>query len=83
VVIEVTDLAIGDSVHVRDLLDRYSDFDFNDDEATTIANVVPPKVEVEPAAEVEEEEAEEPELVAKEKEEKPEEAPGQDAAKED
>ena len=83
VVIEVEDLSIGDSIHVRDLVDLYPDFEINDDVATTVANVVPPKVEVEPVVEEEEEGDEEPELVSKDKEESAAEAKDQDTAKEE
>ena len=79
--IDVTGLGIGDSIHVRDIKDRYPDFDFNDDDATTLANVVPPKVEVEPVAVTGEEAAAEPELITKEKDRKAAEAADQDAAK--
>ncbi len=65
--IDVTELSIGDSIHVRDIAPRYQDFEFLDDGETTLAIVVPPKVEVAPV--VEEEAAEEPELVEKGKEE--------------
>ncbi len=79
--IDVTELNIGDSIHVSDIVDRYPDFDFNDFDATTVANVVPPKVEVEPTAVEEEEVAEEPELVSPDKEESA--AEDKDAAKKD
>jgi large subunit ribosomal protein L25 len=81
--IEVTDLGIGDSIHVRDIVDLYPQFEINDDDATTMANVVPPKVEVEPVAEEVEEGAEEPELVSKDKEDSEAEAKDKEAAKEE
>jgi large subunit ribosomal protein L25 len=64
--IDVSELGIGDGVHVRDMSAKYPDFEFLDDEDTLVANVVPPKVEAAPAVE-EEEELEEPELVDGEK----------------
>lgn len=75
--IDVSALGIGDGIYVRDISSKYPDFEFLEDEDTILANVVPPKVEVAPAAV--EEEAEEPELVAKEKEE----AEGEKAGKEE
>jgi large subunit ribosomal protein L25 len=72
--IDVSELGIGDGIYVRDISSKYPDFEFLDDEDMILANVVPPKVEVAPA--VEEEAAEEPELVAKEKEEAQGEAAG-------
>ena len=79
--IDVAELSIGDSIHVRDIVGRYPDFEFNDYDVTTVANVVPPKVEVEPTVEEEEEGVEEPELVSQDKEESA--AEDKDAAKKD
>jgi large subunit ribosomal protein L25 len=81
--IDVTDLGIGDAIHVRNLKDRYPDFEFNDDDDTTLANVVPPKVEVEPVAAVTEEAAAEPELITKDKDKKAAEGEDQEASKKD
>ncbi|NIM19646.1 MAG: 50S ribosomal protein L25 [Candidatus Latescibacteria bacterium] len=79
--IDVTELIIGDSIHVRDIVSRYPNFDFLDDEDTTLANVVPPKVEVAPVVEGA---LEEPELVAAGKEEEEEErAREKEASRED
>ncbi|MFH1755948.1 MAG: 50S ribosomal protein L25 [Candidatus Latescibacterota bacterium] len=64
--IDVAALEIGDGVYLRDISSNYPDFEFNDDEDTILANVVPPKVEVAPVAV--EGALEEPELVAKDKE---------------
>ncbi|UCG52147.1 MAG: 50S ribosomal protein L25 [Candidatus Latescibacterota bacterium] len=69
--IEVSELKIGDGIHVKDIAPKHPDLEFLDDLKTTLAIVVPPKVEVEPTP-VEEEEAEEPEVIAKGKEEAPE-----------
>jgi large subunit ribosomal protein L25 len=74
--IDVSELGIGDGVHVRDMSAKYPDFEFLDDEDTLLANVVPPKVEAAPVVEEEEEAAEEPELVTKDKEEAEGEKPG-------
>ncbi|MFQ5511276.1 MAG: 50S ribosomal protein L25 [Candidatus Krumholzibacteriia bacterium] len=80
--IEVTELGIQDSIHLNEIVERYPDIEFLDDPDTTLAIVVPPKVEAEPVAEEEAEEAiEEPEVIAKGKEEKAE-GEGQDKAKE-
>lgn len=64
--IDVKSLRIHDSIHIRDISSRYPDFDFLDDPATTLAIVVPPRVEAEtaPAAA----EAAEPEVIGKGKE---------------
>lgn len=64
--VDVSELGIGDAIHVSDIATKYPDFEFLDDEETLVANVVPPKIEAAP--EVEEEEGlEEPELVDGEK----------------
>jgi large subunit ribosomal protein L25 len=65
--IDVSHLKIQDAVHVKDIESRYPDFEFLDDLETTLAIVVPPRVEVEVTPD--EEEAEEPEVIAKGKEE--------------
>lgn len=65
--IDVTELMIGDSIRLKDVADRYPEVDFQDDEETSLAHVMPPVVEAEPVAEAEEGEAE-PELVDKDKE---------------
>ena len=67
--IDVSDLAIHESIRLRAIQGEHPDVEFLDDLDTTLAHVVPPKVEVEPVA-LEEEEAEEPEVIAKGKEEK-------------
>jgi large subunit ribosomal protein L25 len=64
--IDVKGLKIHDSIHIRDISAQYPDFDFLDDPATTLAIVVPPRVETE-AAPVTEGEAE-PEVIGKGKE---------------
>lgn len=68
--INVADLLIHDSIHVKDITARYPDLEFLDDVESTLANVVPPKIEVEPTAEEVEGEEEEPEVIAKGKEDK-------------
>jgi large subunit ribosomal protein L25 len=65
--IDVAELGIQDSIHVKAIVDRYPDIEFLDDPESMLANVVPPKVEVEMVAE--EEAEEEPEVMAKGKEE--------------
>ena len=66
--IDVKALKIHDSIHIRDISTQYPDFDFLDDPATTLAIVVPPRVETEAAPVTEE--AAEPEVIGKGKEEK-------------
>lgn len=71
--IDVGGLGIHDSIHIRDIIDAHPDLEFLDDLEATLANVLPPKVEAEPSTELEEEEeSDEPEVIAKGKEEKPE-----------
>lgn len=74
--LDVTDLAVGSSLNVSDLV--VPDANVLADPETTVCSVVPPRVEEEPeAAEVEiEEELAEPELIRKSKEEEGEEAEG-------
>jgi large subunit ribosomal protein L25 len=76
--IDVSALGIQEGIHLKDIADGYPDLEFLSDPELTIANVVPPKVEV--AATEEEEEAgeEEPEVIAKGKEEKEGEGEGGD-----
>jgi large subunit ribosomal protein L25 len=78
--LDVSGLGIQDSIHVRDIVDRYPDVEFLDDPGSTLANVVPPKVEVE--AVTEEEVEEEPEVIAKGKEEEAPEEPKEKEEKE-
>jgi large subunit ribosomal protein L25 len=78
--IDISDLSIGESVHVRDL--DLEDIDLLSDPDGLVVTLLPPTVikeEVKPEAE--EEEALEPELVGEEKEEG-EEAPTQEGGKE-
>jgi large subunit ribosomal protein L25 len=73
--IDVSDLSIHESIQLRDVQERYPDIEFLDDGDSTLANVLPPKIEVEAVAEeVEEVEGEEPEVIGKGKEEKDESA---------
>jgi large subunit ribosomal protein L25 len=68
--IDITDLDIGDSIHVGDI-SRQNDVEFLDDENFTVVTIVSPKVEEE--AEAEEEAEEEAEAaIAEEGEERPE-----------
>jgi large subunit ribosomal protein L25 len=65
--VDVRQLKIHDAVHIKDIAGSYPDFEFLDDAGTTLAIVVPPRVEVEPVPVAEE--AAEPEVIAKGKEE--------------
>jgi len=64
--IDVKALKIHDSVHIRDISSQYPDFEFLDDPATTLAIVVPPRIETEAAPVTEA--AAEPEVIGKGKE---------------
>lgn len=67
--IDVAEMVIGDSIKMSDVVSKYPDIDFLDDETTTICILVPPAVEAEVTPEEEEAEgAEEPEVVGKEAE---------------
>lgn len=72
ITVEVAELKIGDAIKIKDVKERYSQLEFIDDEESTLAAVVPPRVEAKPAEEEEEveEAAAEPELVSKEGEPK-------------
>ena len=67
--VDVTDLTVGHSIHVRDI--SVPDAEVLDDPDSTVCTVGPPRVEVAPAEEIEEveEEMAEPELIRKPKEE--------------
>lgn len=82
--IEVSELKIQDGIHVKDISDEYPDLEFLDDPETTLAIVVPPKIEAEPTPEEEEAEGEgeEPEVIGKGKEEEGEKPEGGEAASE-
>jgi large subunit ribosomal protein L25 len=80
--IEVSELKIQDGIHVKDIVDEHPDLEFLDDPETTLAIVVPPKVEAEPTPEEEEVEGEEPEVIGKGKEEEGEKPEGGDASSE-
>jgi len=68
--IDITDLDVGDSIHLGDI-SRQSKIEFLDDENFTVVTIVSPKIEE--AEEAVEEEAEEGEaVIAEEGEEKPE-----------
>lgn len=67
--IDVTPLGIHESIHVMDIQALYPDIEFLDDPKTTLANVLPPKVEVVATPAEEEAAEEEPEVIAKGKEE--------------
>jgi large subunit ribosomal protein L25 len=63
--VDVTDLEVGRSIHVRDVTIEHAKV-LTDPEAT-VCTVVPPRVEEEPVVEEVEEEAAEPELIRKPK----------------
>ena len=67
--IDVSELGIHDALHIRDLIESHPDLEFLDEPDLTIAIVLPPKLEAEPVAEEEIEGDEEPEVIAKGKEE--------------
>lgn len=68
--IDVSELELQDAIHVSDITGRYPMLEFLDDPDTILANVLPPKLEVEKVVEEEEEGATEPEVIARGKEEK-------------
>jgi len=53
--IDVSELQIGDSIHIEDILEKYPDIEFLQPSNTTLVSILAPKMEVE---EVEEEELE-------------------------
>jgi large subunit ribosomal protein L25 len=65
--VDVTELTVAHSVHVRDIV--VPNAEILDDPEATVCTVVPPRVEIEPVAVAEEEEEEllEPELIRKAK----------------
>jgi len=81
-IIDVSDLGIGDSIHISDIVKEYEQFDFVYDSDSTIAHVSAPKELELPEEEVEEEiEGEEMEE-GKEAEEAEEEGEGKEEAEE-
>jgi large subunit ribosomal protein L25 len=77
VVVDVTNLGIGRSLHVSDL--SVPNAKVLSDPHTTICTVVPPRVEEEPVPELAEEEAAEPELIRKAREGEEESEEGEEA----
>ncbi len=70
--VDITELEIGDSIHVSDIVGLLPDeAEILDDLDNTVLAVVPPRVEIEPSSELEEDEfePEEPEVISKGKEE--------------
>jgi large subunit ribosomal protein L25 len=65
---DVSELLIGDAIHLKEVIPGYPGVEFLDDEEITLAHVVPPTVEAEPEVDEEAEAEGEPELVAKDKE---------------
>lgn len=78
--IDVSELGVNRSLHVRDVI--VENVKILTDPDTTVCTVVPPRVEEEPVAEEMEEEAAEPELIRKPKEGEEEGAPTGEAAEE-
>jgi len=68
--LDVAELGIHDAIHVRDVIGRYPGVEFLDDPGSTLAIVVPPKLEAEPVAPTAEEAPAEPEVIGKGKEAK-------------
>ncbi len=75
--VDVTDLGIGHSLHVSDI--SVPNAVVLSDPHTTICTVVPPRVEEEPVPELAEEEAAEPELIRKPREDEEESEEGEAA----
>lgn len=67
--VDVQALQIHDGLHIKDIVADHPDFEFLDDHGTTLAIVIPPRVEVVATPEDEEDETEEPEVISKGKEE--------------
>jgi large subunit ribosomal protein L25 len=80
ITIDVSQLAIGNAIHVSDIAGNYPEIEFLDDLGSMLAIVVPPAAEVKPAEEVAEAPTE-PELISKEKKEEEGEK-GEDTGKE-
>lgn len=82
IVIDVSRLAIGGSIHVSDIAANYPGIEFLDDLGSMLAIVVPPAAEIKPVEQVAEAPTE-PELITREKkEEEGEEGKGKEAGKE-
>jgi large subunit ribosomal protein L25 len=65
IVIDVSQLSIGDAVKLSDVQERYPSLEFDAEPELTLATVVPPRLEVEPEpAEGVEGEAAEPEVIS-------------------
>ncbi|MBI4720137.1 MAG: 50S ribosomal protein L25/general stress protein Ctc, partial [Chitinivibrionia bacterium] len=75
IVIDVSQLSIGDAIHVSDISTNYPGIEFLDDLGSMLAIVVPPAAEIKPAEPVAEAPTE-PELITKEKKEEGEEGEG-------
>lgn len=70
--VDISELEIGDSIHISDIVSLLPDeAEILDDLENTVLAVVPPRVEIEPVSELEEDEFEsvEPEVIGKGKEE--------------
>jgi len=64
--IDIAELHIHQSIRIKDIVAVYPEVEIVDDLETTLANVLPPRVEVEPTDEAEAAEATEPEIAGKE-----------------
>ncbi len=78
--IDVAALGIHDAKRLKDIIADHTDFEFLDDPETTIAIVIPPRVEIEEEKPEEEAEGEEPEVIAKGKEEEGEKEAGSEGS---
>jgi large subunit ribosomal protein L25 len=67
--LDVSQLKIGDVIHVKELLSEYPNVSIEEDPDQTVLTITPPKVEAEVVEPVPEEEEKEPELIGKEKKE--------------
>ena len=67
--IDIEALGIHDAIRLKDIVADHADFEFLDDPETTLAIVIPPRIEIEAETTEEEAEGEEPDVIAKGKEE--------------
>ena len=68
--IDVAAMKIGDAVKIKDIFEKYPNLAFDDDPESTLASVVPPRVEIKSEGEDAEAVAAEPEVIAREGAEK-------------
>jgi large subunit ribosomal protein L25 len=67
--LDVSQLKIGDVIHVKELVAQYPNVAIDEEPEQTVLTITPPKVEAEVVEAVPEEEEKEPELIGKEKKE--------------